>query len=70
MAAAAMQKQEKKDDAHTRELDAVIGVSGGEMGAPNLKHPPARRGAYSAASAGSTGVAATPAEGPMQTPDE
>src|SRR4051794_22405092 len=38
--------------AHDGELDKAIGVTGGEIGAPNLKHPPAVRGAYSAASSG------------------
>jgi len=54
-----------------RALDADIGVSGGEMGAPNLKHPPAKVGAYSgAASGGSSGSAGEePAEGPIQTPE-
>ena len=28
---------------HDGELDAAIGVSGGDLGAPNLKHPPAVR---------------------------
>jgi hypothetical protein len=55
---------------HDKELDAAIGVSGGEMGAPNLKHPPAVRGTYSAGSAGGAagGGTATAAEGPMQAP--
>ncbi len=43
-------------------------MTGGELGAPNLKHPPARVGAYSAASAGvATGGDddEAPAEGPI-----
>jgi phage tail tape-measure protein len=36
-----MDAQASADVARTRELDAVIGVSGGDMGAPNLTHPPA-----------------------------
>src|SRR5580704_3695786 len=33
-------------------LDGEIGVSGGELGAPNLLHPPSQVGAFSAASSG------------------
>jgi hypothetical protein len=52
-------------------LDADIGVSGGEMGAPNLRHPPARVGAYSAASVGVGEVGGKiPAEGPIPDPDD
>jgi hypothetical protein len=56
---------------HTQVLDEEIGVIGGDMGAPNLKHPPATVGAYSVAASGagaSTGE--DPAEGPMQAPSE
>ena len=54
-----------------RKLDEAVGVSGGELGAPNLKHPPAKVGAYSGASsgAGSAGGEEEPADGPMQTPE-
>ena len=56
---------------HTAELDAVIGVNGGDLGAPNLKHPPAQRGTYSAASSGGeSGGGTSSAEGPMQTPED
>lgn len=68
LAAAAMQVEAANEDERTRELDAAIGVSGGEMGAEVLKHPPAVRGAYSAASAGGAAETSTPAEGPLQTP--
>jgi hypothetical protein len=47
-----MDAQASADVARTRELDAVIGISGGDMGAPNLAHPPAKVGAYSSASVG------------------
>ena len=56
---------------HEGELDAVIGVNGGDLGAPNLKHPPAVRGTYSAASSGGTsGGASSPSEGPMPRPED
>jgi hypothetical protein len=57
--------------AHDRELDEEIGVSGGDLGAPNLKHPPAKVGAYSAAAAGAAASdGEEPAEGPMQNPED
>ena len=53
-----------------RQLDADIGVSGGDLGAPNLLHPPAVRGVYSAESTGAANAGGSaPAEGPMQTPE-
>jgi hypothetical protein len=56
--------------ARTRELDAIIGVTEGDLGAPNLKHPPATIGAYSAASVGEGGTGSgEPAEGPIQSPE-
>jgi hypothetical protein len=55
----------------TGKLDDEIGVSAGELGAPNLKHPPAKTGAYSGGSAGAAATSGEgPAEGPMQTPEE
>ena len=56
---------------HDGELDKAIGVNGGDVGAPNLKHPPAVRGTYSAASSGggSSGGGSS-ADGPMQTPED
>lgn len=68
---AALEYESLRRAARDRALDAVIGVSGGDLGAPNLAHPPAMVGAYSSASAG---VASTsgrePAEGPIQPPEE
>jgi hypothetical protein len=69
-AAAAVEKNSADESARDAELDADIGVTGGDLGAPNLEHPPAQTGAYSSASAGaasSTGGAA--AEGPIQDVD-
>ena len=51
-------------------LDAVIGVNGGDLGAPNLEHPPATRGTYSAAASGGGASAGATADGPMQTPED
>ncbi len=61
---------EEAQSQRTRELDADIGVSGGTLGAPNLAHPEAKRGTYSAASSGASEASASPAEGGMQTPEE
>jgi len=54
-----------------RELDAQIGVSDGDLGAPNLEHPAAKTGVCSTASLGlETSSGEEPAEGPMQEPEE
>lgn len=55
---------------HEGELDAVIGVNGGDLGAPNLEHPPATRGTYSSAAAGGGGGGGGTASGPMPTPGD
>ena len=69
IAGAAVEEGEEARAAEDARLDEEIGVSGGELGAPNLEHPPATVGAYSLGSVGvSTGGGDEPAEGPMQTP--
>jgi hypothetical protein len=55
---------------HDGELDAEIGVNGGDLGAPNLEHPPAIRGTYSAGSAGGGGGGGRTSEGPMPAPED
>ena len=53
-----------------RRLDAELGISEGDIGAPNLKHPPAKTGAFSAASSGAGSSSdEEPAEGPIQVPE-
>jgi hypothetical protein len=70
VAAVALEGNADREETRERKLDAEIGVSGGELGAPNLKHPPATTGAYSAGAAGVSGSGGDdPAEGPMQAPD-
>jgi Glycine zipper len=55
---------------HDRKLDEEIGVIGGEIGPPNLKHPPAIVGAYSSASAGAGPSSdGAMAEGPISEPE-
>jgi hypothetical protein len=69
MAGAVLDTEAAERAARTRELDAAIGVSGGNIGAPNLQHPPAKVGAFSGASVGAaTSTTDAPAEGPMQSP--
>jgi hypothetical protein len=69
--AAASSIAEANREENDAELDETIGVSGGDLGAPNLKHPPSTRGTYSAESAGAggSGGTAVPAEGPTPPPE-
>ena len=39
VAGAVLDNEASRQEIHTRELDAEIGVSGGDMGAPILSHP-------------------------------
>jgi len=69
VAGAVLDTESSRQSSRTHELDAEIGVTAGNIGAPNLRHPPSRRGAYSAESAGVSAPAGEdPAEGPMQAP--
>jgi phage tail tape-measure protein len=70
VAGRAIEKGVEARAAENEELDSEIGVSGGELGAPNLKHPPAKIGAYSGGSAGVGGGAddEEPDEGPIPAP--
>ena len=70
IAGAGLDTAASQQSTRTSVLDAEIGISGGDLGAPNLAHPPARVGAYSAASAGAgSSSGEEPAEGPMQVPE-
>jgi hypothetical protein len=69
--AAALETDAARQEARTRDLDEAIGVTDGDLGAPNLKHPPAKVGAYSGTSVGvAPSEGESPAEGPMQTPQD
>ncbi len=70
VAGAALDIDDATQIQRTRELDAEIGITGGSLGAPNLAHPAATRGTYSAASAGASEASTTPAEGGMQIVEE
>jgi hypothetical protein len=54
--------------ARDAQLDKEIGVTAGDIGAPNLKHPPAKVGAYSAAALGLSGGGHPSANGPISSP--
>jgi hypothetical protein len=67
----ALGRDAERHAAEEARLDEEIGVSGGEIGAPNLRHPPARVGAYSGASVGEGEPGGKiPAEGPIPEPDD
>lgn len=67
---AVLDSESSRQASRSRELDRQIGVSEGDLGASNLEHPPAQRGAYSAGSAGvDSSSGEEPAEGPMQVPE-
>jgi hypothetical protein len=69
MAGATLDTQAAESTDRERKLDEEIGVIGGEIGAPNLNHPPAKVGAYSSASVGGGASSdSTPAEGPISEP--
>lgn len=58
------------DSARNERLDREIGVIDGDIGAPGLKHPPAKIGAFSreVSGAGSASEGERQAEGPMEPP--
>jgi hypothetical protein len=65
-----LEREGKASLSRGKELDNEIGLTSGSIGAANLRHPPARIGAYSAESSGAGGGRRTPAEGPLQSPDD
>jgi hypothetical protein len=71
LAGAALDNAAARQAEHDEELDRVIGVIGGELGAPNLDHPPAGRAAwYSQQSMGALpDEPPAPSEGPMPPAD-
>jgi phage tail tape-measure protein len=65
LAGEVMDREAKRAQAHDADLDDAIGVTSGDLGAPNLEHPPAKVGAYSSASAGAGTASRPAAEGPI-----
>lgn len=61
-----------KDDAlRDEKLDREIGVLGGDIGVPGLRHPPSRDAALSREASGAgSAVEAPPAAGPMTAPPD
>jgi hypothetical protein len=67
LAGLAATEAETAHERHEHELDDAIGVTKGALGAARRGQPPAKRGTFSAASAGvSSSAGSSPAEGPMQ----
>lgn len=63
------EQEQERTSLHDSELDATIGISGGDLGAPGLKHPPSTRGAYSAGTAGGGSIGGgASAGGPISSP--
>lgn len=70
LASAAVQSEAYDISEHDAVLDAELGITDGDIGAPNLEHPPAEIGAFSVANCGAEIVDdAEPAEGPMPPAD-
>lgn len=66
LSAMAFETVAAEHDEHDEKLDRDIGISEGDIGAPNLKHPPAKVGAFSSASSGAdTSSEVTPSGGPI-----
>jgi phage tail tape-measure protein len=65
-----LDREDDRKRLHDATLDAEIGVEGGDLGAASPDQPPARRGMYSAASAGMGATPTSASEGPLQNPDE
>jgi hypothetical protein len=71
LAGVALANAAERRHSHYAELDADIGVSGGDMGAAGPDQPAARIGACSSGAAGAgSAVASTPSEGPIQELDD
>lgn len=70
VAEALVERDAETARSRSAKLDKEIGVTEGDLGAPNLKHPPARVGAFSAAASGAGATGHTLAEGPLSPPGE
>jgi hypothetical protein len=65
----ALERDQARAAQREAELDADIGVVGGHIGDAPPNQPPARVGAFSAASMGAGGHGQEPSEGPLQNLD-
>jgi hypothetical protein len=70
MADEVLEKDQRLSEARDAELDAEIGVVGGDIGAAPAGQPPPRFGSYSAPSSGAPGPTGSSSEGPLQEVDE
>lgn len=67
----AADKHSQEEASAEAELDEEIGVGGGPIGVPGLRHPPSKVAAPSAAALGiASDSGSADAEGPMQSPPE
>jgi hypothetical protein len=68
----ALEAEKVDENAREEKLDEEIGVMGGDIGVPGLKHPPAQRATYSSAAMGAGTSTETDeediAEGPIVPP--
>lgn len=69
-AGAVLEDEAQRAHLHDEELDEVIGVYDGAMGAAPPNAPPARVGAFSAGASGAGRSSVPPASGPLQDVDE
>lgn len=66
LAAAPFHDAELISGSRDDKMDVALGIYDGDVGAPNLEHPPAKVGAFSAASSGAESLTDhAPVEGPM-----
>jgi hypothetical protein len=71
MAGVALADDSDRRHARERVLDRETGVTEGDLGAADPSQPPAKRGTYSAGSAGAGSTSgSTPSEGPIQDVDD
>lgn len=71
LAAMALETENVLRAERERDLDDTIGITAGDIGAPNLEHPPPRSAAYSPSSCGIEASGPyVAAEGPFQAPPD
>jgi len=66
LASIATERSEHARQAHVEQLDRDMGVIGGTIGEPSLRHPAPAHGLYHAATLGISSAGAEDSDGPMQ----
>ena len=69
LAGVQIERSENEKRAHEEELDRDIGVIGGSIGEPSLRHPPPKHGLYHASTLGISSGEADDSDGPIQNVD-